>query len=199
VSEIVRWAAGDWPLRADLLRSEADAYITTVRDPSAWELPTRCPPWTVLDVTRHLAATFHRYVELLRRSRTGDFRPPFKPEDLAEENLRAVEFTGDPIDSACEEVARFISLAHDPAEPMINQRGTIPVGLQMCFGINEFAIHHDDVAAARGGTYRPSDEVVGVLVETWRALTAGESSRSGADPWRWVLERSGRSLSVGPS
>lgn len=193
MSEIAKWAAGDWPLRADILRSEADAYISTVRDQSVWELPTRCPPWTVMDVTRHLAATFHRYVELLRRSRTGDFRPPFKPEDLAEENLRAVrEFTGDPITSACEEVARFISLVEDPAEPTINQRGTIPVGLQTCFGINEFAIHHDDVAVARGGTYRPSDDVVGVLIETWRALTGGEAPPGGSDAWPWILERSGR-------
>jgi uncharacterized protein (TIGR03083 family) len=193
VTEIPAWAAGDWPIRADLLRSEADAYITTARDPSGWQLPTRCPPWNVTDVTRHLAATFHRYVELLRRSRTGDFRPPFKPEDLAEENLRAVrEFTGDPISSVCEEVARFVSLADDPAEPMINQRGTIPVGLQMCFGINEFAIHHDDVAAARGGSYRPGDEVVGVLIETWRALTGGETPSPGTDAWSWILEISGR-------
>ena len=180
-------------MRADLLRSEADSYITFVKDPETWGLPTRCPPWTVLDVTRHLAATFHRNVELLRRSRTGDFRAPFKPEDLAEENLRAVrEFSGDPIQFVCEEVARFISLADDPAEPMINQRGTIPVGLQMCFGINEFAIHHDDVAAARGSSYRPSDEVVGVLRETWKALTGGETPRSGADHWAWTLEQSGR-------
>ena len=192
MSEIAKWAAGDWPLRADLLRNEADAYISTVKDASLSNLPTRCPPWTVLDVTRHLAATFHRYVELLRRSRTGDFRPPFKPEDLAEENLRAVrEFTADPITSACEEVARFISLAEDPAEPMINQRGTISVGLQMSFGISEFAIHHDDVAAARGRAYRPSDEVVTVLSETWRALT-GEEPPSETDHWSWILEESGR-------
>jgi uncharacterized protein (TIGR03083 family) len=193
LSEIAKWAVGDWPLRADLLRAEADAYISTVKDAALWDLPTRCPPWTIQDITRHLAATFHRYVELLRRSRTGDFRPPFKPEDLAEENLRAVrEFSGDPISSACEEVARFIALADDPAEPMINQRGTIPVGLQMCFGIDEFAIHHDDVAAARGGVYRPSDEVVGVLSETWRALTGGETPPPRTDDWSWILEKSGR-------
>jgi len=193
VTSIADWARGEWPLRADLLRSEADSYITFVKDPETWGLPTRCPPWTVLDVTRHLAATFHRNVELLRRSRTGDFRAPFKPEDLAEENLRAVrEFSGDPIQFVCEEVARFISLADDPAEPMINQRGTIPVGLHMCFGINEFAIHHDDVAAARGSSYRPSDEVVGVLRETWKALTGGETPPSGADHWAWILEQSGR-------
>ena len=193
MTSIADWARGEWPLRADLLRSEADSYITFVKDPETWGLPTRCPPWTVLDVTRHLAATFHRNVELLRRSRTGDFRAPFKPEDLAEENLRAVrEFSGDPIQFVCEEVARFISLADDPAEPMISPRGTIPVGLQVCFGIDEFAIHHDDVAAARGSSYRPSDEVVGVLRERWKALTGGETPPSGADHWAWILEQSGR-------
>ena len=193
MTEIATWAAGDWPLRAELLRREADSYFATVRDRSMWGLPTRCPPWNVLDVTRHLAATFHRYVELLRRSRTGDFRPPFKPEELAEENLRAVrEFKGNPIDSVCEEVSRFISLASDPAEPMINQRGTIPVGLQMCFGIDEFAIHHDDVATARGSSYRPGDDVIGVLVETWKVLTEGKTPPAEGDPWKWILECSGR-------
>jgi len=193
LTEVAAWAAGDWPLRTDLLRNEADAYIVSARVAEVQPLLTRCPPWTVHDVTRHLAATFHRYVELLRRSRTGDFRPPFAPEDLAEENLRAVrEFSGDPIAVACEEVARFISLAVDPAEPMINQRGTIPVGLQVCFGINEFAIHHDDVAAARGSSYRPSDEVVEVIRQAWKALTGGKTPPSGTDQWRWILEKSGR-------
>jgi uncharacterized protein (TIGR03083 family) len=193
LTEIAPWAAGDWLLRTDLLRSEADAYIADARDLSVQALPTRCPPWTVHDLTKHLAATFHRYVELLRRSRTGDFRPPFAPEDLAEENLRAVrEFSGDPIEATCEEVARFISLVTDPAEPMINQRGAIPVGLQVCFGINEFAIHHDDVAGAPGTSYRPRDEVVGVLSQTWKALTNGETPPSETDPWSWILEKSGR-------
>jgi hypothetical protein len=193
LTEIAPWAAGDWPLRTDLLRSEADAYITEARVSEVQTLPTRCSPWTVSDLTKHLGATFHRYVELLRRSRTEDFRAPFAPEDLGEENLRAVrEFTGDPIEGVCEEVARFISLVRDPAEPMINQRGTIPVGLQVCFGINEFAIHHDDMAGARGGSYRPSDEVVEVLSQTWKALTKGETPPSGTDPWAWILAESGR-------
>ena len=193
MTEIAPWAAGSWPLRTDLLRSEADAYIEDARVSELQTLPTRCPPWTVHDLTKHLAATFHRYVELLRRSRTGDFRAPFAPEDLAEENLRAVrEFMGDPIETVCEEVARFISLVRDPEEPMINQRGTIPVGLQVCFAINEFAIHHDDLAGARGGSYRPSDEVVGVLSQTWKALTAGETPAAGTDTWGWIIERSGR-------
>jgi uncharacterized protein (TIGR03083 family) len=190
VTEIAAWAAGDWPLRTDLLRSEADAYIADARVSSVQALPTRCAPWAVHDLTKHLAATFHRYVELLRRSRTGDFRAPFAPEDLPEENLRAVrEFTGDPISSACEEVARFISLARDPAEPMINQRGTIRVGLQVCFGINEFAIHHDDLAAARDSSYRPSDDLLGVLIPVWITLTGGTPK---GDRWEWILRASGR-------
>jgi uncharacterized protein (TIGR03083 family) len=193
LTEIAAWAAGNWPLRTDLLRSEADAYIVDARVSSAQPLPTRCPPWSVHDLTKHLAATFHRYVELLRRSRTGDFRRPFAPEDLPEENLRAVrEFIGEPIEATCEEVARFISLVSDPAEPMINQRGTIPIGLQVSFGINEFAIHHDDLAGARGSSYRPSDEVVEVLSQAWKALTAGETPPSGTDPWSWILGTSGR-------
>jgi uncharacterized protein (TIGR03083 family) len=193
LNRIASWAQGEWPLRTDLLRAEADAYIRDARAPEIKDLPTRCPPWSVNDLTKHLAATFHRYVELLRRSRTGDFRAPFQPEDLPAENLRAVEeFTGDPVEAVCEEVARFIELSTDPAEPMINQRGTIPVGLQVLFGINEFAIHHDDLAGARGSSYRPPDPVVEVLRQTWKALTVGDAPLADADPWAWILDRSGR-------
>jgi hypothetical protein len=62
----------------------------------------------------------------------------------------------------------------------------------VCFGINEFAIHHDDLAGARGGAYRPGDEVVEVLSQTWKALTKAETPPSGTDPWRWILRASGR-------
>ena len=41
-------------------------------DPAADLLPTRCPPWKVLDITRHLAATVARFNRLLRQSRDGD-------------------------------------------------------------------------------------------------------------------------------
>ncbi len=181
-----------WPLVAELVRAECDAYILDARDDATWVQPTRCPPWTVLDLTRHLAATFHRYVELLRRTRAGETRAPFTPDELGEENLRAVrEFAGDPHDTLCEEVARFASLAGDPAEPILNQRGTVPVGLQMRWGLNELAVHHDDLAQAVGRAYRPPDAVIDAIVPAYEPLGRGAPD-AGEDRWAWILRATGR-------
>ena len=177
----------------DLLRAECDAYIIDARESSIWDLPTRCAPWTVLDITKHLAATFHRYVELLRRSRTGETRAPFAPETLSEENLRAVaEFKGDPHAELCAEVGRFATLATDPDERMLNQRGMIPVGLQMLWGLNELAIHHDDLAQALGGAWRPSDDVVEVLGSLVPLREGAPSRDTDTDSWTWIRASSGR-------
>lgn len=184
---------GPWPLVTELLRVECDAYIIDARASSIWDLPTRCAPWTVLDITKHLAATFHRYVELLRRSRTGETRAPFTPDELSDENLRAVaEFKGDPHAELCAEVGRFATLATDPDERMLNQRGLIPVGLQMLWGLNELAIHHDDLARALGRTWCPTDDVVDVLGSLVPLREGAHPRDPDADAWTWILRSSGR-------
>jgi uncharacterized protein (TIGR03083 family) len=183
---------GDWPLPTSLLLGECDAYITDARLVRLQPLPTRCPPWTVLDITTHLAATFHRFAELLRRARSGESRPPFAPDALSEENLRAVrEFTGDPHRTLCEEVRRFCELATDPQEPTINQHGMIPIGLQMSWGLSELAVHHDDIAHAGGSGYRPSDDAIQVIVTSYGPLSRGMPDAD-ADRWEWILRASGR-------
>jgi hypothetical protein len=70
---------GWWPLVADWVRSELMGYLLRTSDPSRKALSTRWQPWTVLDITRHLAASFERFIRLLRQSRVGDLRPPFEP------------------------------------------------------------------------------------------------------------------------
>jgi uncharacterized protein (TIGR03083 family) len=186
-----RWTAGPWPLRKDLMFDELDAYLDEVRDPTLRGLPTRCSPWTVEDVTAHLAETFRRFYEMLRRSRAGDLSPPFAPNELDEENLRAVAaFRGD-AGSALEATAhRFAGAVDDPDELIAHQLGPIPVGLQVLFALADLAIHHDDVAAAGGGRYRPPAAVVDALVETWERSPGGFPP--GPDRWRGVLIASGR-------
>jgi len=61
----------------------------------------------------------------------------------------------------------------------------------MLFGINEFAIHHEDLAAARGDSYRPPEDVVRALLPAWGASTSEQPS-PGADEWEWILKSSGR-------
>jgi uncharacterized protein (TIGR03083 family) len=134
-------------------------------------LPTRCPPWNVASLTAHLAATFRRFADLLDRARAGDLHPPFPPDHLPEENLRAeLEFSGDPLEQLSLQANRFLGSVGARDEPMANQFGTMPVGLQMMFGLNELAVHHDDLAHAAGDSYRPAEQVVQALVSRYSAV-----------------------------
>ena len=82
---------GPWPDGIASSRHELGAYVDDVSDGARDDQPTRCSPWTVRDVTAHLAATFQRFHRMLDQGRGGDFTPPFSPEELDAENLRAVE------------------------------------------------------------------------------------------------------------
>ncbi|HWL37727.1 MAG TPA: maleylpyruvate isomerase family mycothiol-dependent enzyme [Frankiaceae bacterium] len=173
--------AGPWPDIRPLVAAELDAYLAAVAaiDPA---LPTRCAPWTVRDVTTHLAATFERFVAMLSQGRRGDLTPPFAPEDMDAENLRAVRaYTRDPEAALREECERFLALASDPDEVMPHQRGPIPVGVQQLFGLGDLAVHHDDVAVAAGRSYAPPPEVVSALVASYRRLGWWDD----ADPPEW--------------
>jgi hypothetical protein len=145
----------------------------------------------VHELTAHLAMTFERFVRLLAQSRAGDLSPPFAPQELAAENLRAVAaFTGD----ACAELRRWaeglLAAATDPDELIAHQFGPIPVGLQLLFGLDELVIHHDDLAAARGGYYRPPGAVVRALIPVWERVLGGLPP--GGDDWARILAASGR-------
>jgi uncharacterized protein (TIGR03083 family) len=183
---------GPWPDVRDLTRAELESYLADASDPMHQDLPTRCPPWTVADLTRHLAATAARFNAMLAQSRAGDLTPPFGRNDLSEENLRAVrEFSGDPLASLREEAERFLEDSTDPDEVMAHQFGPIPVGLQQHFLLNDIAIHHDDLAAAVGRSYRPPDTVVEALAHMFAAQgwLKGKEDR---DAWTRILSSSGR-------
>jgi hypothetical protein len=64
------------------------------------------------------------------------------------------------------------------------------VALQVLFGINELAIHHDDVAAAAGLGYKPPPATLDVLTHLWQR-------RRGHDITTWadILRASGRTVS----
>jgi uncharacterized protein (TIGR03083 family) len=183
--------AGPWPPAAELLQAELGAYLDAAGDPDVQGLPTRCRPWTVHDLTAHLAMTFKRFARLLERSRAGDLSPPFARDELAAENLRAVAgFTGDPSAELRRWAGGLVAAATDPEEPMAHQFGPIPVGLQLLFGLDELVIHHDDLAAALGGSYRPPGPVVQALVLVWERVLGGLPP--GADDWARILIASGR-------
>jgi uncharacterized protein (TIGR03083 family) len=184
--------SGPWPLVADLVRAELAAYLEVAHIPQVQPSPTRCAPWTVRDLTAHLAVTFRRFADMLEQSQRGDLSPPFGREELTARNLREVEkFQGDPFAELQIQADRFLAGATDPDELMAHQFGPIPVGLQVLFALDELALHRSDVEEARGGSYRPSGKVIEALVPVWQRVLGGLPA--GPDPWRSILIASGRS------
>lgn len=182
---------GPWPLVTDLVRAELRAYLDDARLLEVKALPTRCSPWTVHDLTAHLGLTFRRFAEMLEKSRHGDLSPPFAPEELSARNLQAVgAFEGDPTAALAYEADRFLRAVREPDELMAHQYGPIPVSLQVLFGLNELAIHHDDLQEARGSSYRPDDRVIEVLVPVHERVLGGLAPAT--DSWTAILANTGR-------
>lgn len=172
-------------------RAELSAYVDEVADGSLDDLPTRCEPWKVRDVTAHLAATFDRFGRMLEQGRHGDFAPPFAMEELDAVNLRDVEaFTGDPLEALVAAGGRFLDEVHDLDEPVPHQLATIPLGLQVVFGLLDLALHHDDVVSAAGRRYRPAAQTIDTLAVAGQRLSLLPADMP--DPWDTIMVGSGR-------
>jgi uncharacterized protein (TIGR03083 family) len=181
----------EWADARDLVRGELESYLRDASDETVRSLPTRCPPWSVDELTRHLAASARRFNEMLAQGRAGDFTPPFAPDELGEENLRAVrEFSGDPLEQLRSEAERFLSDAANLTETMPHQLGPIPVGLQHRFLLADLAIHHDDLAVAAGRRHRPPGSVVEALAKAFEAR--GVELPDVPDEWERIIAASGR-------
>lgn len=181
-----------WPMAVDWSAIELVGYLTSAADPAIQRVPTRCPPWTIRDLTAHLAATFGRFADQLDRASFGDLTGPFGPGDLSRENLCAVElFRGDALQALERQAARFLDQARRSrvGRLMGHQRGPVPVGLQVMWGLSELAVHHDDLADATGTSYRPNDLVVAALVGMKEAI---DGFHRGGDPWLDYLRSTGR-------
>lgn len=179
-----------WPDAIGWSLRELRLYLAPAADPAVQVLPTRCPPWTVTDLTAHLAATFRRFADQLDKARAGNLDAPFPPDQLPAENLRAVrDFRGDAARELIEQVHRFLDSVGRADEPIGHQRGPIPAGLQVMFGLNELAVHHDDLAHAAGSSYRPCGDVVAALATMYRAV---HGMPTGPDPWACLLQATGR-------
>ena len=178
---------------ADIVLAELRAYLADAADLEIQELPTRCSPWVVRDVTAHLAATFTRFNQMLAQSRAGDLTPPFEPRGLSDENLaRVADFTGDPLAALEREALAFIAEATNPDEMIAHQFGPLPMRVQMGFALNELAIHHDDLAHACRRTYEPPLATQALLAKAWDRLGGLPIEEPGDTDWSRVLRASGR-------
>jgi uncharacterized protein (TIGR03083 family) len=182
---------GPWPDGIVATRHELASYLADVADGSLDALATRCAPWSVREVTVHLAETFRRFHLMLEQGRRGDFAPPFASDELDSENLRAVEaFSGDPAEALTVAAAGFLDALDSLDEPVPHQAGTLPVGLQVLFGLMDIAMHHDDVLAAAGRRYRPSTEALAAIVPVAERLYGMPADQP--DPWSLMLLGAGR-------
>jgi uncharacterized protein (TIGR03083 family) len=182
---------GPWPDGVALSRLELQGYVTDVDGGSLDDEPTRCTPWSVRDVTAHLAATFQRFHRMLVQGRSGDFTPPFTPDELDEENRRAVEsFEGQPLDELVVAANAFLDEVADLDEPVPHQLATVPVGLQILFGLMDIALHHDDVVSVDGRRYRPELETIDAIVPVAERLFGMPPDQP--DPWAIIVIGSGR-------
>lgn len=132
------------------------------------------------------------FADQLDRANAGDLTAPFGPGDLSRENLRAVElFRDDPLQALKRQATRFLGEAlRSPAGRLMgHQRGPVPVGLQVIWGLSELAVHHDDLADATGTSYRPGDAVVAALVGMKEAI---DGFHAGDDAWLEYLRSTGR-------
>jgi uncharacterized protein (TIGR03083 family) len=183
-------SAVPWPQAVGWSRAELRAYLAEAADPPSQALPTRCPPWTVSDLTTHLAATFGRFADQLAKARDGNLDAPFPPGQLSSENLRAVrDFRGDPLGELARQAGRFLGSVNAVEEQIGHQHGPIPMGLQVLFGLAELTVHHDDLGHATGSSYRPAGDIVAALADMYRAVFG---MPAGPDPWACLLQASGR-------
>ena len=185
-------AAIPWPAALNWSAAESRSYLSAAADPAVQGLPTRCSPWTVRDLTAHLAATFRRFADQLDKANAGDLTAPFEPGDLSRQDRCAVDlFSGDPAQALGGQASRFLREAgHGQAGRLMgHQRGPVPVGLQVMWGLSELTVHHDDLAQAIGTSYRPGDSIVTALVTMKDAV---DGFRAADDPWLDYLRSTGR-------
>lgn len=183
-------SAVPWPDAVGWSRAELRAYLAAAANPGIQVLPTRCPPWTVADLTAHLAATFQRFAGQLAKARDGTLDAPFPPGQLSSENLRAVQdFCGDPRRELAHHAGRFLGSVNAAGEQIGHQHGPIPVGLQVMFGLTELTVHHDDLAHATGSSYRPADDIAAALADMHSAVFG---MPAGPDRWACLLQACGR-------
>jgi hypothetical protein len=202
-------------MRADevlaLYRDGAESVGSVVRGWSArdWQ-QLACGTWSGEQVAAHLLCVVRWYHEWLDRALVGESNPPFRVEELAAQNQRAL----DEIESAkpTERIAQFQGEAERYALRLPDcwdlkygyPYGTVTAGLHAGAAAAEWHLHAWDLATAAGAHHRPSDPAALFSATAACMLTAqgGLPARLGIpilpvlalrDPWGQLLRRSGRS------
>ena len=172
-----------------------------------WRRPA-CGVWTGTDLAGHLLRVASWYHEWLDRAESGDPRPPFGEDQLAERNRQ--ELLGLRPTSGPDRIVLFVEEAHRYAERLDSSwtlpygcpLGTMTAGQHAALAAAEWHLHTWDLAAGR---HRPADPAA-LLVAVVRARAAGrEGLRPRVEaavaplvarrhPWRRLLIGTGRTV-----
>lgn len=181
-----------------------------------WQVPVT-DRWDATDLAGHLLVVARWYHDWLDRSEAGATGRPFPADAMAERNdagLAALD-----VDSGPERLARYAETARHYAErvpdvwdrPFAFPYGTVTVGTHAAAAASEWHIHAWDLGHAVGHEHRPADAAL-LYEGTGTALAAAPRTgllpvrttvavarvmvrravRRADDPWRALLERSGR-------
>jgi len=184
------------------------ATLASSLSPEAWERPV-CGSWSACELARHVAAVADWYHDWLDRAEGRDPALPFRVEDLAAENEKAVTMLSGLDGPAATDrfVARACAyrerLPDDWDLPFGYPRGTVTAGLHAGVAACEWHLHAWDLSGAVGAMHRPSDPAA-LYTAAGACLAAAQGGVKGRlagalvpfgarlRPWEALLRRSGR-------
>lgn len=209
------------PDRVEVLAAY-DAGVDAVLDiaapmgPSDWATPAT-DEWDATDLAGHLLAVARWYHVWLDRSEAGGTARPFPAEEMPARN--AAELAALEIDGGPARLVEFETVARSYAERLLEAwdhtyvfpYGTVTAGTHAAAAASEWHIHAWDLGRVVGHDHRPADPAL-LYEGTGTAIAAGRAGllpprtkvvvaramvrravRRADDPWRALLERSGRS------
>ncbi|GGN36135.1 uncharacterized protein (TIGR03083 family) [Actinoplanes campanulatus] len=190
------------------LDAECEAFVRALRalPPSAWDLPTRCTPWTVRDVVGHVITVLGRVPAMVAApepetadvSATGYYRADdrFGAEANAERVRTAQALTGDLATRLADVAAQVRTVCSpEPDDRLVRTRhaDAMLLGDFLLTRIVETTVHGVDVADAAGVppwlTGPAGERVLALLFgPLWRESVAA----LGGDPLTVIRKATGR-------
>lgn len=193
-------------LRAFRAEAEALGKAVGALPDASWDLPTRCPPWRVRDLLRHVTVAVGRVPAMLAApapdraevSAAGYYRPDvrFSPQTNADRVAQALARGGEPpaveFDTAWRAALRACEKA--PEDRVVRTRHGDAMLLTdfMVTRVVEVAVHGVDLADALGRAAWATPEAAGVVGELLGPRWGEESRRLGWDAGELLRRGTGR-------
>lgn len=177
----------------------AEALVSVGRRflPSDWSKPSACAGWDAAALAGHVLCVVRWHQEWLDRAVAGNTSPPWPAEELAARNqaaLEAVTVISGPArlhDFQLESRRYADRLASSWALPYWYPGGLVTTGLHAMLAAGEWHLHAWDLGHAIGWEHTADATLIR---STWAGL--GRRIARDGDPWRALLDASGRTVPV---